>query len=408
MHKQQQRVHRLWTSISACLSLVVASCASDSGGNKPSYSDLRIYASPYEGVDWINDFALKAQHHDHVGTLRERILAYDDAGYQVLSLMDYSGNSSLGYALTKRIWPPEQVLTPEALAMLRNISILIPNAEEVGLDDHVTSPFMTTYIEVASQSPSSANTATYSSLREMLLMIRIAGGIPCLAHPWYSDLATYSNDVNCIEVYSAYAEAMREKNRTEFVAADKNALLLERWNEMLDRNQYIVGIAVNDHTGPYLADGAVSDGTRDSGKIIVMSKDRTLDAYREAFTRGAVIAVRDNGATKDQYPSISNIDVEDRSIEIDVAGDVVWIASRGVVHEGPRLDTSELPTNARWVRAEVHGDSTVLYLQPFIVRPVGDTDGDYDVDEADGALCDSVTAGANVDLPQRNACADIP
>jgi hypothetical protein len=242
----------------------------------------------------------------------------------------------------------------------------------------------------------------------MLLMIRIAGGIPCLAHPWYSDLATYSNDVNCIEVYSAYAEAMREKNRTEFVAADKNALLLERWNEMLDRNQYIVGIAVNDHTGPYLADGAVSDGTRDSGKIIVMSKDRTLDAYREAFTRGAVIAVRDNGATKDQYPSISNIDVEDRSIEIDVAGDVVWIASRGVVHEGPRLDTSELPTNARWVRAEVHGDSTVLYLQPFIVRPVGDTDGDYDVDEADGALCDSVTAGANVDLPQRNACADIP
>ena len=371
-----------------------ASC----GQNGPIFTDLRVYESPYRDVDWQNDFLIKSQHHDHVGTNWSRVLAYDAAGYDALSVMDYSGNPSLDFSLTKRLWPPERIGSADELAGLLSISILIPNAEEVGLADHVTSPFLTTYIEAfagggAGGQTDGANQITYRGLPELFQAIWALGGMPCLAHSWYRDLAGHAYDIACTEIYSAYAEAMRERGREDFLSVDRNAVLLEQWNSMLDRNQRVIGIAVNDHAGPYLADGAISDGSRDSGKIIVLAKERTFEAYRNAFEQRAVIAVRDNSDRKDMFSMIKGVEVDIESVEIDVTGTVTWVSSHGWIWEGSQLPYDQIPPNSRWVRAEIEvGPSVILFTQAFVIRPVGDIDGDYDVDEYDESLCQDPNA----------------
>ena len=56
------------------------------------------------------------------------------------------GNPNLPQAWTERFWPPEQWLSEGLLNSFENIKFLIPNAEEHG-PIHLTSPFLTTYIE---------------------------------------------------------------------------------------------------------------------------------------------------------------------------------------------------------------------------------------------------------------------
>src|SRR5690606_7691413 len=118
------------------------------GGEGEVYRNLRIYHNPYAEVNWESDVRIKAQHHDHVAVNSTLLQAYDAAGYNAVSLMDYSGNPALPYAWRERIWPPEKWIPQTFLAKLSNVRILIPNAEEV-VDEttHVTSPFLTTYVE---------------------------------------------------------------------------------------------------------------------------------------------------------------------------------------------------------------------------------------------------------------------
>ena len=55
---------------------------------------------------------------------------------------------------------------------------------------------------------------------------------------------------------------------------------------------------------------------------------------------------------------------------------------------------SDLPPNARYIQAEVVGpDGSTVYTQAFVVSPVGDADGDYDVDECDAQTCEAVETG---------------
>lgn len=384
----------------------VASCGSDGA---PIYTNLRIYESPYADVEWVSDLRLKAQHHDHTAALPARILAYDKAGYQVLSLMDYSGRPSADYSWRERIWPPESFLPPAILAQLNTLTILIPNAEEIGVDEHATSPFLTTYLEVAGAQGGGRRAWQYGSYAELLSAIDANGGTPCIAHPWNSDLTGYARDAACVEVYSAYAEAMRYAGRPEYVSSDRNEVLLRAWDRMLDLNERIIGIAVNDHAGPYMADGALPARIRDSGKIIVFARQSTLASYREAFERGAVIAIRDNGEMKDLYPAIRTVSTNANGASVDVDGysEVRWVTRNGVVSTGPEFDRALLPANTRWVRAEVHDPGqSVQYLQAFVVRPVGDVDGDYDIDDDDSRICDDPLLGTRA-LRERNACAAI-
>lgn len=352
-----------------------------------------MYNNPYSEVDWAQDYRLKAQHHDHTGIRANVLLAYDDAGYDVVSLMDYSGNPELPYAWQSRPWPPDQLLAPELLARLRSIKFFLPNAEEVGLRAHLTSPFLTTYIEgvpasSANSEKSGVESYQYASLDEAFSLIRSGNGFPCIAHPWRVWYADFAGSF-CVEIYTAFAPASKHAGVSWFAdrAPDE---LVQNWDWALQQNQEIWGIAVNDHFGPQRRRGDLPPEIVDSGKIVVLAKKPTLDAYKEAFVNGAFFAVQDRGTIKDRYPQVDSIIVTSQLISIETWGTVTWKANHATVAEGPTLMLSALPSDSHYVRAEIRGiDESVVYTQPFALRPWGDVDGDYKVTTADVALCDS-------------------
>jgi len=406
---------RVWSRCLAARVLIVAviaaasACTSDSvspdpDSNPPAAAprspslngDLRIYRNPYGDVNWSQDLRLKAQHHDHVARTfaLPLITAYDAAGYDVLSLMDYSGKPSVFYSLQERPWPPERWVPPPILAALVNIKLFIPNGEEVGGDWHATSPFLTTYIEVA-PAGGSAQPWQYRDTRDLLRLVRELGGLMCLAHPFN---VTYEHleDLRCVEIYNAFGEAAKtELPGNSLQTYDGNAALVAHWDRALAQNQDILGIAVNDHFGPGAARTAtINPAALDSGKIIVMAKAATLDAYRSAFERGAFFAIRDRGIVKDRYPVIFSVSAGTTFVSIETNGNVSWKTGGSVVADGPVLRFAAIPANTKYVRAEVtDNDGSIVFTQAFVVRPTGDADADYDVDQDDQMICDAVRQG---------------
>jgi len=350
---------------------------------------------------------LKAQHHDHPGAIESRIRAYDDAGYDALVLADYSGAPNLDYALRARLWPPEAVLSPAFVTSLRNIKFFIPGAEEIGLTDHYTSPFLTQYIERwAPQYSAQKQAWQYDSEAEFAQLVRAGGGLVMLAHPWNSgiDINRYEGVVGT-EIYSAFAEARRKAGVRHFVSVDRNGLLLENWDRALVQNQALIGIAVNDHFGPW-PDLPTDPDIKDSGNIIVLAREATLASYREAFERRAILAVRDKGVEKGRLPAIRSINAGTSSVSIDTDGAVRWIARGAAIGNESTLQYSSLPPGATYARAEVENSdrSVVVFTQAFSVRPVGDADGDGDVDAADQEVCANVRSGAERDPDRIAAC----
>ena len=373
----------------------------------PAPVALRIYHNPYGTVDWASDLRLKTQHHDHPGVMESRIRAYDEAGYDAIILADYSGAPNRDYALKARLWPPEAVLSPTFLASLRSIKFFIPGAEEVGLTDHYTSPFLTQYVERwLPQYSAQKQASQYDSAAEFAQLVRAAGGLLLLAHPWNSgiDINQYEGVVGT-EIYSAFAEARRRAGVQDFVSVDRNALLLESWDRALVQNQALIGIAVNDHFGP-LPDLPTDPDVKDSGKIIVLAKAATLPAYRDAFERRAILAVKDKGVQKDRLPAIRSIDVGASSVSIDTEGTVRWIARGTTVGNASTIQYSSLPPGATYLRAEVQSSdgSVVIFTQAFSVRPVGDADGDGDVDTIDQAICANARSGTERESDRIAAC----
>lgn len=392
------------------LSLRIVTCIaaltvlSNCGSEEEVYRDLRIYHSPYEEVIWESDLRLKAQHHDHVGTNATLLRRYDAAGYAAVSVMDYSGNPSLTYAWKQRIWPPEEWFSQELLGSLSNIKVLIPNAEEI-VDEttHVTSPFLTTYVERFFPGRPKAPWQ-YASVVELFGLIRGGGGLPCVAHPWEPGRSFREfSGTFCIEIYSAYAEERRRQGDARF-AEDRNEIMIQNWDRALDFNQSVFGIAVNDHFGPGNRAELVPEEVLDSGKIVVLAHDATLEAYRDAMLRGAFFAIRDLGIQKDSFPTVYSISVEQTSVFVDTSGAVRWISGGRVIHEGPLLEYFKLPANSRYVRAEIRQENAVVYTQPFWVRPVGDADGNYRVDAEDTKICAEVEAGRESARDRVAAC----
>jgi hypothetical protein len=394
---------------------VMAACARDLPDADPPVTDplqsptgdLRIYRNPYGDVDWSKDLRLKAQHHDHVARTfaLPLITAYDAAGYDVLSLMDYSGKPSVFYSLRERPWPPERWIPQSILAALVNIKLFVPNAEEIGSNMHATSPFLTTYIEGA---PTGAPIEPwqYRDVGDLLRLVHASGGLMCLAHPFaYS--YEHLEGLRCVEIYNAFAEAAKtEMPGNPLQTYDGNAALLANWDRALQRNQDILGIAVNDHFGPGIhATTTLLPQVLDSGKIIVLAKAATLVEYRSAFERGAFLAIRDQGIVKDRYPTIFSISVGATFVSIESNGNVAWKNGTSVVADGPVLNLAGLPANTKYVRAEITAnDGSIVFTQAFVVRPTGDVDADYDVDPVDAAICDAVTAALEVRPVRVAAC----
>lgn len=393
-----------------CCALIVA-CGG--GGDDPvAYNGpLRIYHSPYAAVDWTTAYAIKAQHHDHNAANLTRIRAYDSAGYQAVSLMDYSGDPDHPYALTSRLWPPEDVgVSTDFQRTLRHVAFFIPNAEEIGESSyHMTSPFLTTYIEkfhvgLPYRTPMPWQ---YTSPQELIDFIAAYGGIPLLAHPW-NDPSSYSSlrRFRGTEIYSAQAAAKRRAGDANFVSIDRNARLLALWDRLLASDQSIIGIAVNDHYGPDSAPDSTDPDIRDSGKIVVYAPALNLDAYRDAFQRGALVAVKDVGQIKDRVPALRSISVEATSVFVDTDGAVTWVANGGrAIGRDALLEFSNLPVGTTYVRAEIsNAEGSTIYTQAFAVRPVGDANGDGSVDATDSSVCSAVQAGTDADPDHIAAC----
>lgn len=378
-------------------------------GNPPG--PLRVFHSPYSDVQWDTDLRLLAQHHDHIAANLSRLTAYDAAGYNVVPLMDYSGVPSLSFTLKKRLWPVESYVTADSIAKFRNIRVLLPSAEEVGISTrHVTSPFLTDYIEYGIGGVNAAPVPQYSSLTELAYVIRVHGGLPIVAHPWYSsvELLGAGSDIFGMEIYSAYIAAKTLAGEPDFVAEDLNKKLLANWDTVLSTGRLWVGIAVNDHFGPYALLGSTDPGVRDSGKILVLSRAASLEGYRDAFERGAFFAIRDNGITKGSYPKINRISVQADSVTVDAENAVAvrWISMGQLVGSSAQLPYSALPGGAVYVRAEVLGEGqTVVFTQPFVLRHIDDTNGDGYIDASDDEACAAVAAGAEQDPDIGAACA---
>ena len=236
---------------------------------------------------------------------------------------------------------------------------------------HLTSPFLTKYIEAVPEGTARTNWQ-YESLEGAFKTIRNLGGMPCIAHP-YTSWSRGLSGTFCVEIYTAF----HGRVPSEFV---------KNWDNGLQYNQKIWGIAVNDHFGPQQR-GLLPEEIIDSGKILVMSKQATLGAYRNAFYRGAFFAIADHGAIKDRYPEVFSIQVTPSSIIIESSGAVTWKAHGRVVGEGPTQALSTQPPTARYVRAEIRNANAVVYSQPFTLRPQGDVNGDFVTDETDAEMC---------------------
>lgn len=394
----------------ACL-MGATACGGDSAAVEPTSTPtpMRIYHSPYQDVAWDTTLRIKSQHHDHVAARITSIQAYDRAGYQALSLMDYSGDPAKPYALKQRLWTPESVgITADVRSQLTNLQLFLPNAEEVGEDKyHITSPFLTTNIQKYTpvSSTDTQKAFEYTTPQSLIDLIGAYGGDAILAHPWdapdsYMNLRRYRG----IEIYSAFAEVMKRRGEPYFTTTDRSAALLTMWDRLLAFDQTILGIAVNDHFGPQA--GSVDNDLRDSGKIIVFSPEMTLPAYRQAFEAGAFVAVADISVPKDQYPKLISVSITTTSIFLDTDGMVRWIANGREISRDSLLEFSKIPSGSTYVRAEISNtDGSRIFTQAFAVRPIGDADGDGVVNAQDTAVCNAVTAGTDTNRDHIAACA---
>jgi len=359
----------------------------------PDVQALRIYHDPYRGVGWEDDLRMVTQMHDHVGNDTLRIKAYDDAGYDVVSLLDYSGVVA-DDTRRERIWPPERVLPPGYPSRLKNIDLFIPNAEESGFD-HLTSPFLETYIERWDpRYLPERGSYHYYSTQEAITLIDGMGGVAIIAHPWlarrYGELDGFAG----VEIYNAYGAFQERAGSHQLIGGHRDAsrVMLALWDEMLTRDPTVLGIAVNDHFGPYSRWVGPGDPLRDSGKIVVFAKDASLEAFRTAFEHGTFVAVRDLGSRKNEYPFVRSIVAAVGGIEIDAGGAVEWIANGTRVGSGPRVALRDLA--AGYVRAEItDANGSTVYTQAFSIRPVGDIDGDGYVAASDEDLCAAIRLG---------------
>lgn len=344
-----------------------------------------VFYNPYAGVDFQGSARLLAQHHDHSGVTQARILSYDTAGYSAIGLQDYSGNPRLPYAWTSRRWPPDQWLPKSFMSRLKNIEYFLPNAEEVGIPEfHVTSTFVDQYIEsVPDPASGQRERFQYKTGAEMLELINGNGGVACVAHPFEAIVdSNYYAKFPCMEVYSAYAEGMREQGNAYFTSKDRNRTMLENWDRVLKDNSRVLGIAVNDHFGPDTPPfQKVPPSIKDSGKIQVLLEKVSLEDYEAAFRRGAFFAIVDRGEVKGDFPYVRDILVFPNSIVIDTDDKVRWITNYGVVAEGPELELDALQDKTWYARAEITNANGTVYTQAFSIRARGDLNGDRRVDD---------------------------
>ena len=313
-----------------------------------------IFYDPYATVDWQTTLRHAAQFHDHSNS-PDTVRAYDAAGYGFGSYFQYSGNPTLSHTWKEYRWPVDDWLGEGFSASLENLT-LFPNVEQIG-PQHWTSPWIETYIEYQ---PDGTEDYQYATTEEGFALARENGGLPILAHPWHLNYEI--EGMHAVEIYSGY---VLYKWRIGDYAEDRNAWLVDYWDEKLKENPRLFGVAVNDWLGPF-ADRHFTDETKwaqDTGKQILLTPEKTSAAAKEAFRVGAMFALVDKGRTKGDYPDVLSIDVGETFIRVNTDDNVRWISSGEEIANGPYFDLG-LVGNRNHVRAEISNDSSVLYTQP--------------------------------------------
>ena len=337
-----------------------------------------IAYNPYKDVDWYWWYRALAQHHDHMGRLSlDRIRAYDQAGYNVIVPLDYAGKKSGGSAYCDyRLWPVHQLLSgfnsdQEVLATLNNIRLFIPSMEEIGCH-HITSPFLTTYIELWEPDYCAVKEPWhYQTSQQCIDLINQYGGMAIIAHPtenadFYLNLQNYQG----IEIVNAHYYRLWILGQSQL---DYNEYFQAVWDDLLTyKDTKIWGFAVNDWWGPW---NNSEEAFIDSGKIIVMTPSYNMAGYRNSLEKGCFFATHDWGAgrqNKGRYPIIAEIMVSDHSITIYTDGVVSWIANGQKIAEGYFINLTEFPpeTDYKYVRAEISNAYGTVFTQPWTLTVV--------------------------------------
>lgn len=336
-----------------------------------TFCTFTVSYNPYDIVDWTSWQRCLSQHHDHTHVTESRIRAYDEAGYQAVSIMHYSGVRSLSYTSHERLWPLSEFLQqyPTDAAFLEtttNLKFFIPSMEEVGRH-HMTSPFLTTYLELWESRLSPNRTArNYFTNQDLLDKINQFGGLPIIAHPT-EKLGFYQklDNITAIEIYNAFFDY---RFRAGIFKRDQNQHFLKVWDDLLAyKSTRIFGYAVNDWYGPYNREVKTSHPrTYDSGKTLVMLETYSLESYQQSLEAGAFFAIKDHGVEKGLYPEIRKIEVTEKSITIEATdAGINWISCGVVIQRGPSLDLTYLPHTLNYIRAEVVNENGTVYVQPF-------------------------------------------
>ncbi|OHB60325.1 MAG: hypothetical protein A2167_03500 [Planctomycetes bacterium RBG_13_46_10] len=332
-----------------------------------------ISYDPYKNVNWNRWRRALAQHHDHMGRLAiNRIRAYDQAGYNVIVPLDYAGKKSGGSNYCDyRLWPVYKYLSgfksdEAVLASLNNIRLFIPAMEEIGCH-HITSPFLTTYIELWEPAYSPIKQQWhYQTSQECIDLINQYGGMAIIAHPteksnYYLNLQNYKG----IEIINAHYYRLWFLGQSQL---DYNEHFQAVWDDLLtNKDTKIWGFGVNDWWGPW---NNSNEAFIDSGKILVMVPSYSIADYRNSLEKGSFFAIQDCGAgkqNKGKYPIISSIIVSNHSITIYTNGQVNWIANGQIIAQGNSIDMAEYPieTGLKYVRAEISNAYGTIFTQPW-------------------------------------------
>jgi hypothetical protein len=366
--------------------------------------ELRVYHDPYAEVRWDVDRRLRTQFHDHTKDSPALLDPYDEAGYHVMPLFQYSGIPDLPAAWTELHWPPEEFLPPGYIEKLGSIERFFPNVE-LAPQWHLTTPFMEDYIERWDPALHPVKQEhQFETTQEAIDLIEQRGGYPVLAHPWSSPSNFVGlTGLHAIEIYSAFGKM---NHVTQVTQTDPNEWMLRVWDTLLERDPYVLGLAVNDWHGPQcVVDNCIAHPeVVDSGKVELLAPSSSAEDVERAFARGALLAIRDLGLTKGAVPQVKAIRADEAVIEIDCDGQVIWTSHGKEVGRGSRFELDRLGANARYVRAEIAGpDGSRVWVQPFVVAPVGDIDGDGKVDQADELACVGIREGAEAPPDQVRA-----
>ncbi len=233
--------------------------------------------------------------------------------------------------------------------------------------------FLTEYIEAYLPAHGARmRTNQYRTTEQAIRLIKRLGAVPVVAHPTRS-FGIYASlpDFQHMEIYNAY---FRYSYVTGDRPQDDNRHFVKIWDALLNfRSTRIWGYAVNDWHGPFNTELRLSHPEIfDSGKLLVMLPEFTLEAYRRSIEEGAFFAVVDLGREKNRYPRIDSIVVSEAAVTVFSrdADEVRWIGNGVEISVGHSLLLRELPGGLRFVRAEVSNANGWIYVQPLTLTPL--------------------------------------